>query len=97
MSNKEYLQANQSAFKIFIANNFEEFKKDKQYFIQSLEYYAHCFGTGIAIDGTENDIISSSYSVVFVEALFNTSLGIIIDAKTWNKWINERLGMACKK
>ena len=94
MSNKEYLKENQSAFKVFIGNNFEDFKKDKQNFIESLKYYAHCFGAGIKKDGTESDIISSSYSAILISGLFGTSLTIPIDMKTWSNWINERLGNA---
>ena len=94
MTNQEYFYANKKAFKQFIRNNFQEFKKDNNFFIHSLEYYAHCFGAGIKIDGTEHDIISSSYSAMLVSALFGTSLNIPIDSKVWNNWIIERLGTA---
>jgi len=96
MPNQEYFKANRGSFKQFISNNFEEFKKDNTFFIKSLEYYAHCFGAGIKTDGTEHDVISSSYSAMLVSALFNTSLNIPIDSKTWNGWITERLSAAYK-
>lgn len=91
MSNQEYMNNNKLAFKHFISNNFAEFKKDKSYFIDSLKYYAHCFGAGVKKDGTENGIISSSYSNILVSGLFGTSLGIPIDAKTCTNWIVERV------
>ena len=96
MTNQEYFQANRGSFKKFISNNYQEFKKDTAFFTQSLEYYAHCFGAGIKMDGTEHDIISASYSAILVNALFGTSLNIPIDSKVWNNWIIERLGAAYK-
>lgn len=97
MTNKEYLETNRSAFKRFIFNNYDEFKSDKSFFIESLEYYAHCFGAGIRKDGTEDDVVSNSYSVVLVNGLFGTGLGIPIDAKIWNGWIRERVGAAYER
>lgn len=94
MSNQEYLQANRGAMAVFISNNYQAFKKDRDFFIRSLEYYAHCFGAGIKADGTEHDIISSSYSVVLVSNLFGSSLKIPIDSRVWSGWINDRLGAA---
>ena len=94
MNNQEYFQANREAFKRFISNNFQDFKKDHTFFVKSLEYYAHCFGAGIKIDGTEHSIVSASYSAILVSALFGTSLKIPIDSKIWNNWIIEKLGMS---
>lgn len=91
MNNQEYLQANREGMKAFISNNYQAFKKDRAFFIQSLEYYAHCFGAGIKADGTEHDIISSSYSVVLVGNLFGSTLSVPIDSKVWSSWIYERL------
>jgi hypothetical protein len=92
MTNQEYLKANSNAFQVFISNNIDEFRKNHDYLIDSLKYYAHCFGAGIQKDGTENDIVKSSYSSILVKGLLGTSLGIPIDAKTWNGWIIERIG-----
>lgn len=94
MTNEDYLNANVSSFQRYICNNFNEFKKDKSFMLDGLKYYAHCFSAGIKKDGTENGIILSSYSAVLIRGLFETSLGIPVDAKTWNGWICERLGAA---
>ncbi len=90
MTNKEYLDANINAFKVFVGNNINNWK-DKEHMLRDLEYYAHCFGAGIAKDGTENDIVGSSYSSVLVAGTFGSSIGIPVNAKTWMGWIRERI------
>ncbi len=94
MTNKEYMDHNKQSFKTFLSRNYEEFKKDKGYMLRMLEYTAHNMGAGIQIDGTEHDVISGSYSNILVSAFLGTSIGIPVDAKTWNGWIYERLGAA---
>ena len=94
MTNKEYMAECARSFRAFVANHYEQFRTDKGFMLRMLEYTAHNIGAGIRIDGTEHNAISGSYSTMLVTAFIGMATGIPIDAKTWSKWLWERVGMA---
>ena len=94
MTNKEYMEKCAESFRMFVGNNYDEFRNDRPHMRRSLERAAHDIGAGIRIDGTEQDAIAGSYSNVLVRAFIGTDVGIPVSARMWNGWLWERVGRA---